>query len=138
MLCSIFEINNTAAVSSKLLTISQEVYTATDANYNATDQYVAFGEGNGYNGDFIDEWVVLPTVGTWVITAPGSTASLSVYPVVYNKIAFSYMALYNTTYAWNTLVFLEQNLPDPTNGYADGANNYWRKQLRLLEVTQMG
>jgi hypothetical protein len=44
-------------------------------------------------------------------------------PVVYNNVAFSFLALYNTTYARNTVIFLEEALPPPTNGYSYGADN---------------
>jgi hypothetical protein len=33
------------------------------------------------------------------------------------------LALYNTTFARNMVVYLEQSLPTPTNGYSDGADN---------------
>ena len=48
---------------------------------------------------------------------------MGVDPVVYTKVAFSFLALYNTTYARNMIIYLEQNLPLPVIGYADGANN---------------
>jgi hypothetical protein len=121
LLCSIFELNNN---DSRLLVLSKQVYLASEAYYNATGQYAAFSEGNGYKGVFIDEWVVLPNGATWVITAAGSSSYLSIDPVIYNKVAFGFLALYNTTYARNMLIYLEQNLPDPTSGYADGASNY--------------
>ena len=44
-------------------------------------------------------------------------------PIIYNKVAFSFLALYNTTYAINMVAYLEQCLPTPTNGYYDGADN---------------
>ena len=50
------------------------------------------------------------------------TEVLYINPVVYNKIAFSFLSLYNTTYARATVVYLEEKLPDPTNGYCDGAD----------------
>ena len=120
LLMSIFELNNN---DSRLMALSQEVYLASEAYYNATGNFAAFSEGNGYNGTFIDEWVVVPNGDTWVITTPGVSGYLSVDPVIYTKIAFSFLALYNTTDARNMIIYLEQNLPLPVTGYADGANN---------------
>ena len=105
------------------MALSQQVYLASEAYYNATGNFAAFSEGNGYNGTFIDEWVVVPNGDTWVITTLGVSGYLSVDPVIYTKIAFSFLALYNTTYARNMIIYLEQNLPLPVIGYADGANN---------------
>ena len=53
-----------------VMALSQEVYLASEAYYNATGNFAAFSEGNGYNG-FIDEWVVVPNGNTWVITTAG-------------------------------------------------------------------
>jgi hypothetical protein len=90
---------------------------AHEAYYNATRQYVAFGEGNGFSTSaYLDEWVVLPNGDTWVVPA-------GLNPIIYNKVAFSFLALYNTTFARNMVVYLEQCLPTPTNGYYDGADN---------------
>jgi len=71
------------------------------------------------------EWVVLPNGDTWKITGPGSNEYLNMEPIIYNKVAFSFLALYNTTYARNMVIYLEQTLPNPTytNGYCEGADN---------------
>ncbi len=117
LLCSVFELNNN---DSRLLALSKQVYLAHEAYYNATGQYVAFSEGNSPNG-FVWEWVTTGSGDTWKITQSGSSSYLDMNPVVYNKVAFSFLALYNTTFARNMVVYLEQSLPDPTNGYSDGA-----------------
>jgi hypothetical protein len=91
----------------------------------ATGEYVAFSEGNSPSG-FVWEWVVLPNGDTWKIQNQGDLGSnsyLGMNPVFYNKVAFSFLALYNTTFARNMVVYLEQSLPTPTNGYSDGADN---------------
>jgi len=120
LLCSVFELNNTD--SSRLMGLMSQVYLAHEAYYNATGQYVAFSEGNSPNG-FVWEWVATGSGDTWKITQSGSSSYLDMKPVVYNKVAFSFLALYNTTFARNMVVYLEQSLPDPTNGYSDGADN---------------
>src|SRR5208337_3738644 len=80
LLMSIFELNNN---DSRLLALSQQVYLASEDNYNSTGDYTAFSEGNGYNGVFIDEWVVVPNGDTWVITTSGTSGYLCVDPVFY-------------------------------------------------------
>jgi hypothetical protein len=119
LLCSVFELNNN---DSRLLALSRQVYLAHEAYYNATGQYAAFSEGNSPNG-FVWEWVTTGSGDTWKITQSGSSSYVDMSPVVYNKVAFSFLALYNTTFARNMVVYLEQNLPTPTNGYSDGADN---------------
>jgi len=106
------------------MTLSKQVYLASEAYYNSTGNYVAFSEGNGPGG-FIYEWVVLPNGDTWKITGATSNVYLPIAPIIYTKIAFSFLALYNTTYAQNMVVYLEQTLPNPclTSGYSDGADN---------------
>jgi hypothetical protein len=119
LLCSVFELNNN---DSRLLALSKQVYLAHEAYYNATGQYAAFSEGNSPNG-FVWEWVTTGSSDTWKITQSGSSSYVDMSPVVYNKVAFSFLALYNTTFARNMVVYLEQSLPTPTNGYSDGADN---------------
>ncbi len=122
LLCSVFELNNN---SSQLMALSRQVYLASEAYYNATGQYAAFSEGNGpINDSYIWEWVVLPNGDTWKITGSENSSYLDINPIIYNKVAFGFLALYNTTYARNMVVYLEQALPDPSNGYSDGADNY--------------
>ena len=92
--------------------------------YNATGEYTAFGEGNGPSDIYLWEWVVLPNGDTFEVTRSGSGGSyLNINPIVYNKVAFGFLALYNTTYALDMVAYLEQWLPTPTNGYSDGADN---------------
>ncbi len=119
LLCSVFELNNN---DSRLLALSRQVYLAHEAYYNETGQYVAFSEGNSPNG-FVWEWVATGSGDTWKITQSGNPSYLNMDPVIYNKVAFSFLALYNTTFARNMVVYLEQSLPTPTNGYSDGADN---------------
>ena len=119
LLCSVFELNNT---DSRLMGLMKQVYLAHEAYYNDTRQYVAFSEGNSPNG-FIYEWVATGNNDTWKIIQSGSSSYSNINPIIYNKVAFSFLALYNTTFARNMVVYLEQSLPTPTNGYSDGADN---------------
>jgi hypothetical protein len=59
---------------------------------------------------------------TWTITGVDSSY-LDKQPIIYTKVAFSFLALYNSAFARNMVVFLEQTLPYPYNGYWDGATN---------------
>ena len=121
LLCSVFELNNT---NPQLTALSRQAYLASEAYYKATGDYAAFSEGNSPYG-FIWEWVVLPNGDTWKITGVGSSGYFDVDPIIYTKVAFSFLALYNTTYACNMVVYLEQAFPNPiyTGGYCDGADN---------------
>jgi hypothetical protein len=117
LLCSAFELNST-----RLMALARQVYLAHEAYYNATGEYAAFSEGNSVSNGYIYEWVVTPNGDTWNITAAMTGAYLNINPIIYNKVAFSFLSLYNTTFARNMVVYLEQNLPTPTNGYSDGAD----------------
>ncbi len=122
LLCSVFELNNS---NPQLMSLMNQVYLAHEAYYNATGQYVAFGEGNDFNTTaYLDEWVVLPNGDRWKILEDGTNTYLNVNPVIYNNVAYSFLALYHTTFARDMVVYLEQLLPDSSNGYADGADNY--------------
>jgi hypothetical protein len=124
LLCSVFELDNN---NSQLMGLMNQVYLAHEAYYNATRQYVAFGEGNGFSTSaYLDEWVVLPNGDTWKITASGSSSYLGINQsnyIIYNYVAFGFLSLYNTMFARNTVIYLEQRLPDPSGGYAEGADN---------------
>ena len=118
LFCSVFELNTN---DTGLMTLARQVYLASSAYYNATTNFAAFSEGNSPSG-FVYEFNVTPNGTTWTIMNTAKTVILSINPVVYNKIAFSFLSLYNTTYARATVVYLEEKLPNPTNGYCDGAD----------------
>jgi hypothetical protein len=83
---------------------------------------VAFSEGNTPTG-FIYEWVVLPTGETWKITDSVTNLPSSINnPIIYTKVSMSFLALYNTSFARNMAIYLEQSLPDSNNGYYAGAD----------------
>jgi hypothetical protein len=119
LLCSIFELNGN---DSRLTDLMKQIYLAHEAYYNATGQFVAFSEGNSFSNQFIYEWVVAPDGTTWKITNDAKTTYFDMNPIIYTKVAFSFLALYNTTYAYNLSVNLEKTLPNPTNGYPAGAD----------------
>jgi hypothetical protein len=119
LLCSIFELNNT---DNKLSDLMWQVYLAHEAYYNNTGQYVAFSEGINMNYQFIYEWIVAPDGSTWKITDAAKTTYYNINPIIYDKVALGFLALYNTTYSYNLSVYLEKNIPKPTYGYLTGVD----------------
>jgi hypothetical protein len=116
LLCSVFDLGN----NSQLMAITRQVYLAHEAYYNATGQYRAFSEGASLSDHWLYEWVVLPDNRTWVID--GNSSNYDVSPVIYTKISMGFLAIYNTTFARNMAIYLEQNLPDPVKGYSEGVD----------------
>ena len=121
--CSVFETSN----SSQLMVIAQQVYLAHEAYYNATlqatgqGQYRAFSEGSSLSTHWAYEWVVLSDGRTWVVLDE-QYHDYNISPMIYTKIAMSFLAIYNTTYAHDMVVYLERTLPDPINGYSEGVD----------------
>lgn len=120
LLCAIFELKNSNA---ELSSLTQQVYLAHEAYYAATGKYVAFSEGNSLTSQYLYEWIVAPNGETWKITNT-TNSYVNVNPIIYTKVAYSFLALYNSTFAQNLVVYLQNMLPNPTaNGYCDGANS---------------
>ena len=115
LFCSVFELNST---DSRLMTLAYQVYLAHEAYYNDTGQYRAFSEGPSMSGGWEYEWVVLPDGRTWTLDEHNSNTS----PMIYSKIALSFLAIYNTTFAKNMSIYLENTLPEPSNGYCEGVD----------------
>jgi hypothetical protein len=121
LLCAAFELNSN---SSQLMGLVNQVYIAHQAYYNATGQYIAYSEGNSFASNFIWEWIVGPPPdGTpWEIT----TTNNAIYngpSILYDKVGFGFLALYNSTFARDLTIHILQKLPAPTNGFSDGADN---------------
>lgn len=115
LLYSFFYLDN----NPKIVKLMNDTYSAHEAKYNATGQYVAFSEGLSYSSNFIWEWVVTPSGDTWIVT--NGQTYININPVIYNKVSLSFLALYNTTFARDMNIYLERILPNPTNGYSAGA-----------------
>jgi hypothetical protein len=115
LLCSVFEVSN----NSKLMTLTRQVYLAHEAYYNATGQYRAFSEGPSLSDHWTYEWVVSPDGRTWVILDENSN-DFKISPIIYTKISLGFLAIYNTPFARNMTIYLEQSLPEPTRGYSEG------------------
>jgi hypothetical protein len=120
LLCSIFELNSN---NTQLNSLMKQVYLAHEAYYDATGHYVAFSEGNSFTSQYIYEWVVAPDGNTWKITNAQQNTYYNIKPIIYAKVAFSFLALYNSTFAQNLVAYLLNMLPNPLNGYSDGADS---------------
>ena len=116
LLLSVFNLNE----NNELLGYMNQVYLAHEAYYNATNNYVAFSEGNSQENGYIYEWVVAPNGSMWQATNEAQTVYYTSDIIIYTKVAFSFLALYNSTFARNMVVFLEKQLPTPTAGYYTG------------------
>jgi hypothetical protein len=118
LLMSIFQVNNN---DSRLMNLMQLVYQAHEAYYNATGIYAAFSEGTSISNGYVYEWVVSPIGSTWQVSnATGYYFDSTLNPIIFNKAAFGFLALYNDTFSRNLVIYLEKALPTPTNGYYDG------------------
>jgi hypothetical protein len=116
LLLSLFELKPNSALTE----LARKVYLAHEARYNATLNYVAFSEGTTppyYN--FVYEWVILPDRRTWIIQDPDGY-DVGISPVAYARIAFGFLGLYNSTYARDMVIYLEDKLPSPAGGYVEG------------------
>ncbi|MCL2359395.1 DUF3131 domain-containing protein [Candidatus Bathycorpusculum sp.] len=119
LLCAFFEIKNN---DPRLATLLDMTYLAHEAYYNISGKFCAFGEGpTDTTGDWQWEWVVLPDGRTW--TALNSAQeTINLPPMIYTKIAFGFLAIYNTNYARNMCIYLEQNTQDPVYGFDHGVD----------------
>jgi hypothetical protein len=118
LLCSVFELNNN---DSKLMALANQFYLAHQAYYNATNQYRAFSEGPSFSAPWQWEWVVLPDNRSWTILN-GTAQVLNITPLIYTKVAISFLAVYNSSFAKGISVYLEDAIPTPVDGYCEGVD----------------
>jgi hypothetical protein len=119
LLCAFFELSNKDANLGKLVNLT---FSAHEAYYNATGNFRAFGEGPTFSTDWQWEWVTLPDGRTWT-PLNGKGETLGVSPLIYTKIAWSFLALHNTNYTRSMAIYLEQKMPSPTpNGYNEAVD----------------
>ncbi len=127
LLCSIFETSN----NSQLVALAKQVYLAHEGYFNDTGSYRAFSEGGATSGTWLYEWVVLPDGRTWtVLYGDGSDANIP--PVTYTKVAVGFLAISNTSFAKDMVVYIEQSFPEPTKGYWEGIDE---KGTQLFGLT---
>ena len=117
LLLSIFELNSNPP---ELATLTKQVYLAQEAYYDATGKYAAWSEGSSPFNGYVYEWVVGPNGKTWQITGTTQNYFNGMNPVIFAKVSYGFLALYNSTYAENMVAALDKALPAPTNGYCDG------------------
>jgi hypothetical protein len=133
LLNSFFELKN----NPKLADLTKNVYLAHEAKYNVSGKYVAFSEGNSGSEGFIYEWVVLADGKNWTVTDINRNILENFNPIIYTKVAMSFLALYNTSFARNMTVYLEKSLPEPSSGYSDGADYTEQDNGRII-ISQIG
>ncbi len=117
LLCSFFELNG----DPRLTKITDQVYSAHETHFNVTGKYRAFGEGAGFSTDWQWEWVVLPDGRTWTVLN-GASQPTSDTPIIYTKIALGFLAIHNTDYTRSMAIYLERILPEPSQGFFEGAD----------------
>jgi hypothetical protein len=132
LLYSFFYLDN----NPKIVKLMNATYSAHEAKYNMTGEYVAFSEGNS-NTNFIYEWVVLPNGDTWKIMNAGESSYSNMTSIIFNKASLSFLAIYNTIFSRNMSIYLERILPNPTSGYSDGAE-YNTQSENALVVQSVG
>jgi len=131
LLSAVFELDNSD--SPRLMDLMTQVYLACEAYYNSTGRFMAPSEGSN-GGAWLYEWVVAPNGEPWIITNASGTVYYTTPSIVYNKVAFSYLALYNTSFARNMVVWLEDALPNPINGYYEGIDNHGNTNPYLSNI----
>jgi len=119
LLLSIFELNSTDSRSASLM---KKAYQTQQAYYDTTGNFSAFSEGQSPDNGYVYEWIIAPNGSAWQITNTAQSYIKGMNPVIFSKAAFGMLALYNSTYARNMVIYLEQTLPSPTNGYYDGVD----------------
>lgn len=124
-----------------LAKIMNMTYSAHEVKYLATGEYVAFSEGSSYS-TFIYEWVVLSNGDTWKIMNAGESSYSNSKPIIYQKVALSFLALYNTTFAKDMCIYIEKFSPEPLKGYISGAefgsNDYAAKVVEIIDSNTNG
>ncbi len=107
---------------SALLNVAKQVYLAHEEYHSLTNRWVGFSEGGAGGSLFVYEWVYLPGFGSWKVTSIDRTQIIPINPIIYSKVALTFLAMYNTTYARDLCIYLEKSLPPPNNGWSDGAD----------------
>jgi len=118
LLSCIFDINNT---DSRLNTLTNQVYLAHQAYYNATGKYRAFGEGASISTDWQWEWVVFHDGRIW-IALDQNYHEISVPPFIYTKVAIGFLAMNNSSFSKSLCVYLEHSNSEPVVGFLDGVD----------------
>jgi hypothetical protein len=122
---------------SRIFNLSRQVYLAHEAWYNATGQYRAFSEGLAVPNTFVYEWVILPDGRTWIVQDEHDS-DVNISATVYSKIAFSFLAVYNTVHARNIVIHIENALPEPKDGYYIGVDEAGNNIIELTDNNSNG
>ena len=120
----------------RVLDLTQQVYLAHEARYNATGKYTAFSEGNTALNDspFAYEWVVLSDGRTWVVKDQ-KRSDAYITPIIYYKVAISFLAIYDTEFSRDMIGYLDSHIPHSTNGHAEGIDEDGRLVSVFIDKT---
>lgn len=128
LLLAIFDLPQT---DPRLHDLMRQVFLAHVARSNTTGYYSAFSEGLASANRFVYEWVVLPDGSTWVLRDTNNAVS-NVTPVIFTKVAFSFLALYNNNYTHQMATFIENATAEPKNGYAEGVEEGGPERIQVI------
>jgi hypothetical protein len=127
LLLSFFEL----PLDTRLQKLAKSVYFAHEARSLATGKYIAFSEGNtelSYS-PYVYEYVILPDGQTWVRQDVSGRAT-QIPEIIYLKVAVSFLAIYNTTFARNMVDSLMARLAPALSyqlaGYGEGVDENGR------------
>ena len=78
---------------------------------------------------------VVPTGTGWKVSNEDQNEYYSMPPIIYTKVAFGFLALYNSTYARSMVIFLNKSCPRPPTATQEAATTQ-AKYLRQLTLTR--
>ncbi|MDR1992511.1 MAG: DUF3131 domain-containing protein [Nitrososphaerota archaeon] len=119
LLCAFFEIENN---DPRLTTLVNLTYSAHEAHYNITKKFRAFGEGPGSTSSGIGwqwEWVMLADGRAWIVLDDKQNA-VTASPMVYTKIAYSFLAIYDNNFTRSLCLFIDQPTHELAEGFGHG------------------
>lgn len=115
---------NRSQVSTTYLDFAERMYEAQMARYSNTGLLTGWSEGGYFDPPYyVYETIYDPTApppGTWVITAEGQVLNASTTrPLMYTKVAFSYLAIYGANSYTNALTSAAATLASQS-GFGEG------------------
>ena len=124
----------------RLTDLVNKIYQAHENYYQQTGKYHAFGEGSSVGSSWQWEWVVLSDGRTWTIL-DGANNVVNSSSVIYTKVAFGFLAVYNTVFAKNMSSYVEKMFYGMyysySNGYGEGVDEIGR-QVCMLGIHSNG
>jgi len=114
---------NRSLVSPTFADLAQRIYETQEARYSNTGLLTAWSEGEYFKPPYyVYETIYDPDVpypGTWVIPIGNQVLVPPLRPIMYTKIAFSYLAIYGSNAYTNALADTALSLAGPS-GFGEG------------------